>query len=72
MQLVNFSSTIVLVEKSLGLVSEEVLSGTGIPGGGERGRVCLTLHCHHHKDSCIKMGSDESHVVSRFGLAVRR
>ena len=19
------------------------------------------LHCHHHNDSCIKMGSDESH-----------
>ena len=21
----------------------------------------LSLHCHHQNDSCIKMGSDESH-----------
>ena len=25
---------------------------------GGRGR--LSLHCHHHNDFCIKMGSDES------------
>ena len=32
-------------------------------GGGGRGRslICLSLHCHHQKDSCIKMGSDDSH-----------
>ena len=23
--------------------------------------INLSLHCHHHNDSCIKMGSDESH-----------
>ena len=23
---------------------------------GERGIICLLLHCHHLKDSCIKMG----------------
>ena len=33
---------------------------------GERGgrggdHICLSLHCHHQNDSCIKMGSDESH-----------
>ena len=28
---------------------------------GERGIIYLSLHCHHHNDSCIKMGSDESH-----------
>ena len=29
----------------------------------ERGRgiIYLSLHCHHQNDSCIKMGSDESH-----------
>ena len=27
---------------------------------GER-EIYLSLHCHHHNDSCIKMGSDESH-----------
>ena len=26
-----------------------------------RGRLCLSLHCRHQKDSCIKIGSDESH-----------
>ena len=26
---------------------------------GEEGD--LSLHCHHQNDSCIKMGSDESH-----------
>ena len=28
-------------------------------GGGEI--IYLSLHCHHHKDSCVKMGSDERH-----------
>ena len=28
-------------------------------GGG--GIIYLLLHCHHQNDSCIKMGSDESH-----------
>ena len=23
--------------------------------------ICLSLRCHHQNDSCIKMGSDESH-----------
>ena len=31
-------------------------------GGGRRGRLLyLSLHCYHQDDSCIKMGSDESH-----------
>ena len=30
-------------------------------GGGGRGRVYLSLHCHHQNDFCIKVGSDESH-----------
>ena len=28
---------------------------------GEEGDYILSLHCHHQNDSCIKMGSDESH-----------
>ena len=28
---------------------------------GEREIIYLSLHCHHRNDSCIKMGSDESH-----------
>ena len=30
-------------------------------GGGKREIINLSLHCHHQNDSCIKMGSDESH-----------
>ena len=28
---------------------------------GEREIMYLSLHCRHQNDSCIKMGSDESH-----------
>ena len=28
---------------------------------GEREMIYLSLHCHHQNNSCIKMGSDESH-----------
>ena len=28
---------------------------------GEEGEYILSLHCHQQNDSCIKMGSDESH-----------
>ena len=28
---------------------------------GEREVIYLSLHCHHQHDTCIKMGSDESH-----------
>ena len=30
-------------------------------GGGKRDIIYLSLHCHHQNDSCIKIGSDESH-----------
>ena len=39
----------------------EVLVGTAIPGGGGRGRLYLMPHSHHQNDTCIKMGSNESH-----------
>ena len=29
--------------------------------GGGREIIYLSLHCHHQNDSCIKVGSDESH-----------
>ena len=29
--------------------------------GGERDFIYLSLHCPHQNDSCIKMGSDDSH-----------
>ena len=28
---------------------------------GKREIIYLSLHCHHQNDSCIKMGSDETH-----------
>ena len=40
---------------------EKAAGGGGIIGGGGRGRSYLSLHCHHQNDSCIQMGSDESH-----------
>ena len=33
---------------------------------GKREIIYLSLHCHHHNDFCIKMGSDES----RFNVSV--
>ena len=27
--------------------------------------IYLSLHCHHQTDSCIKVGSDESHFNDR-------
>ena len=35
--------------------------GRGYGGGGERESIFLSLHCHRQNDSCIKVGSDESH-----------
>ena len=30
-------------------------------GGGGGDVIYLSLHCHHQNDSCVKMGSGESH-----------
>jgi len=30
---------------------------------GEREMIHLSLHCHHQNESCIEMGSDESHFI---------
>ena len=34
--------------------------------GKEGDYTYLSLHCHHQNDSCIKMGSDESHFNVSF------
>ena len=39
-----------------------------VGGGGEREIIYLRLHCHHQNDSCIKMGSDESHLNVSFAV----
>ena len=37
--------------------------GEGVRRWGKREIIYLSLlHCHNQNDSCIKMGSDESHV----------
>ena len=35
--------------------------GYGGEGRGRREIIYLSLQCHHQNDSCINMGSDESH-----------
>ena len=34
--------------------------GRGMEMGEERDILYISLHCHHHNDFCITMGSDES------------
>ena len=34
---------------------------------GEGEIIYLSLHCHHHNDFCIMMGSDESHFKVSVG-----
>ena len=42
--------------------NHKTYSGRGEGGKGVwRWRKREELHCHHQNDSCIKMGSDESH-----------
>ena len=33
---------------------------------GKREIIYLSLYCHHQNDSCIKIGSDESHFNVSF------
>ena len=33
----------------------------GYRGGKKEINIYLLLHCHHQNDTCIKMGSEESH-----------
>ena len=35
--------------------------GKGLWRWVKRENIYLSSHCHHHNDSCIEMGSDESH-----------
>ena len=45
---------------NLGLNGENG-GGKGVWRWGKRESIYLSLHCHYQNDSCIKMGSDESH-----------
>ena len=35
--------------------------GEGVWGLGNREIICLSLHCHHQDDFCVRMGDDESY-----------
>ena len=43
------------------VVSREVLAWTEVPGGGGRGGLHRTLHCHHQNDFCIRMAGGVGH-----------
>ena len=43
------------------LIRDGEKGGTGVWRWGERGTICLMLHCHHQNDFCIKVGSEKSH-----------
>ena len=45
----------------MGLIRDGEKGGKGVRRLGKREIIYLSLHCHHQNDSCIKMGSDESH-----------
>ena len=49
--------------ETIRLIRDGEKGGKGVRRWGEREReiIYLSLHCHHQNDSCIKMGSDESH-----------
>ena len=37
------------------------MGGGELKAGEEGDYIYLSVHCHHQNNSCIKMGSDESH-----------
>ena len=47
--------------KTIRLIRDGEKRGKRVWRWVEREIKYLSLHCHHHNDSCIKMGSDESH-----------
>ena len=47
--------------ETIRLIGDGEKGGKGAWRWGERETIYLSLHCHHQNDSCIKMGSDESH-----------
>ena len=43
------------------LIRDGKKGGKGVWRWGKKEIIYLSLHCHHQNDSCIKVGSDESH-----------
>ena len=60
--------------ETIRLIRDGEKGGKRVWRWGKREIICLSLHCHHQNDSCIKMGSDESHFnvsVGSFGQSHR-
>ena len=47
--------------ETIRLIRDGEKGGRGYGGGGAGEITYSSLHCHHQNDSCIKIGSDESH-----------
>ena len=47
--------------ETIRLIRDGEKQGKGVWRWREREIIYLSLHCHHQNDSCIKMGSDDSH-----------
>ena len=47
--------------ETIRLIRDGKKGGRGVWRWGKRVIIYLSLCCHHQNDSCIKMGSDESH-----------
>ena len=43
------------------LIRDREMGWKGVQRWEKREIIYPSLHCHHQNDSCIKMGSDESH-----------
>ena len=46
--------------ETIQLIRDKENRGKGVWRWGKE-IIYLLLHCHHQNDSCIKMGTDESH-----------
>ena len=53
--------------ETIRLIRDGEKGGEGVWRWGEREIIFLSLHCHHQNDSCIKMGSYESHFSVSVG-----
>ena len=47
--------------ETIRLIRDGEKGGKGVGRWGKREITYLSLRCHHQNDSCIKMGSDQSH-----------
>ena len=45
------------------LIRDGEKGGKGVWRWGKRVTIYLSLHCHHQNDSCVKIGSDKSHLT---------